>query len=68
MTRRFELVFFGSARSVRYRRWHATFESASAEAHRVYRELDQDDGAAVHRATIYGPGCGKDGLPPTYGE
>lgn len=61
---KFELVFWGGAmnrdnRPVRYRRNHETLESAKAEAEKVRGK----GVGAPHSAIIYGPGCGKDGIP-----
>jgi len=54
---KFELVFFGGV-SVRYKRTHATLESAKAEAKRVQRKIN----AAAHPAIVRGPGLGVDGV------
>ena len=67
-TKRFELVFFGSAtvlayRIPRYRRRHATIESARECAVRTMARLEDfvPGVSAAHPAIVYGPGCGRDG-------
>jgi hypothetical protein len=61
---KFELSFWGGAMNrdnqpVRYRRNHETLEAAKAEAEKVRSK----GVGAPHSAIIYGPGCGKDGIP-----
>lgn len=64
----FELNFVGGlpAGHRRYRRRHAEFETAEAEARRVLNDLDMAGDPAVsraaHPAIIAGPGCGRDGV------
>jgi hypothetical protein len=56
-SQKFELSFWGGV-SARYRRWHATYESATEEAYRVLAKIGN---RGAHPAIIDGPGCGKDG-------
>ena len=57
----FEIIFVGS-RLVRpfprHRRFHPTYESAEATAHKILAKLEC---RGAHPAIIYGPGCGADG-------
>jgi 4-hydroxy-3-methylbut-2-en-1-yl diphosphate synthase IspG/GcpE len=53
----FELVFAGGV-GASYRRSHATYEAAEAEALRLLARMKN---RAAHPAIIYGPGCGRDG-------
>lgn len=50
MKKRFELTFWGGI-SIRYRRWHDTYESAEKVALAVLAKIDR----AAHPAIIYGP-------------
>jgi len=65
--KKFELVFVGAATAryfpKRYRRLHATLESAKETADKVMQKL-QDEGlpTACHQPIVYGPGCGRDGM------
>ena len=58
--RKFELTFAGSAlvKFPRYRRHHATYESAEETANHVLFGLEN---RGSHPAIIYGPGCGASG-------
>jgi len=62
----YELVFVGGTRR-RYRRWHATMDSARQTATRVLQDMSLssdpvDEPRAAHPAIIYGPDCGRDGI------
>lgn len=67
--KKFTLVFAGSAsvsayRIPRHRRYHSTLVSAREAARRVREEMaEQQLPIAAHPAIVYGPGCGRDGLP-----
>lgn len=55
---KYELTFWGGC-SLRYRRWHLTYESAREKALEVLGKMDN---AAAHPAIIYGPDLNKDGV------
>lgn len=73
MKNKFELSFVGSAsvaayRIPRHRRMHATLEAAKATAREVHAKMDEKGlPSAAHQAIVYGPGCGRDGVPAAAG-
>lgn len=62
-TTKFELIFQGALVStsdnINYRRFHLTFESAKENAMAILVTIVDRQ---KHPATIYGPGCGPDGI------
>lgn len=62
---KYELTFVGFATAKyfpRYRRMHATIESAKAAAGKVRERLESKNlPVACHQPIIYGPDCGRDG-------
>jgi len=65
--KRYELSIVGDT-PIAWRRWHASYEAAEAEARRVHARMD-DSGLpeigyarAAHPAIIYGPDLARDGV------